>query len=135
MVAWTEPVKLIHWWSHNPAAPAAVAAATRASVGACSVAVLPAVVVAVAAAVVMVTVMMVVNGNETETQRRTTKKKKKKNKQCQGCQSAKDGVGLTGHCCDVVRSVLIHVIILKVQCLMYSSEDDHATVTYESATE
>ena len=60
VVAWTEPVKLIHWWSHNPAAPAAVAAATRASVGACSpVAVLPVVVVA-AVVVVMVMMMMVV---------------------------------------------------------------------------
>ena len=60
VVAWTEPVKLIHWWSHNPAAPAAVAAATRASVGACSVAVLPAVVAVAAVAVVVMVMMMVV---------------------------------------------------------------------------
>ena len=59
VVASTEPVKLIHWWSHNPAAAAAVAAATRASAGACSVVVLPVVVVA-AVVVVMVMMMMVV---------------------------------------------------------------------------
>ena len=58
MVAWTQPVKLIHWWSRNPAARAAVAAATRASAGACSVAVLPAVVAVVAVVVVMVMMMV-----------------------------------------------------------------------------